>query len=169
MNTNYQIGDIVLANYLTFKEEIKIGMFLIYALDKKSFSDPYQTFSVLKISTDAGSFQLRLDSKYYKFLNHDSFINANTSQKIGVTQIKQKLGSVNSYTMSIVKKQLKHCMHGIYDELDKFIAEDHESTLVYNINPNNQNNQITGDSVISIDGQSISLQNLASLINNFKS
>lgn len=160
---NIKLGDIVLAEYLTFTKEIKIGIFLVYAIDH-TLDGNVRTFSTFKLSTTPRSFQLKLDASYYRFLNHDSYINANSTQRLCVDQIQAVLGTANSHTMSLIKKQLKNYMRQVYDELDESIEKGLKATICYSTNPNNQSLH-QNDTIVTINGKEVPLTKLMSLIN----
>lgn len=135
------IGDIILVEYRDFNNEAQLGMFFVYSKDNYYLSN-LKSFSTLKICTKPLSYQIFLDSKYYKFLNHDSYINCGCQQRFHEKQVKQILGTVNSYTLEKVQVQLNQFNKDVNMQLDNAISHYRRLTKSYSVNQNNkyQNN-----------------------------
>ena len=156
------VGDIVVAQYLDFNNEIKKGMFLVYSVRYKGKDDLYD-LSVLKISTHARHFQVKLSSNVFKFLHYDSYINCVDSQIISTSQVCSVLGMVSSKLMIVIKNQLKNAMRDSYEQIDDFINSNKLNNVSYSINPRQGALTLDGNSLM-LDGKPLTKEMLKSIL-----
>ena len=124
------IGDIILAKYLDFNGTVEDGLFLVYSKDNYWLSK-MRSFSALKVCTNPLSYQVPISKKQYPFLDHDSYINCSCQQRFkevdpeNVTEFTKisKLGSVNSYTLDKVRKQLRNFNKDVDEQLQTAIEQ----------------------------------------------
>lgn len=114
------IGDVVLVDYLDFDNEMTTGLFLVYSVDNYWLST-LKSFSAIKICSKPQSFQVKLDQKQFKFLDHTSYANCICQHKFREDQIKSTLGVVNTFILNCIKKQLTNMNKDIDEQLDTTI------------------------------------------------
>lgn len=158
---NVNVGDVVVARYLDFEGEIRLGMFLVFAMRPKATPEQCH-LSVLKISTHARSFQVSLSSSVYRFLHYDSFVNCVDTHILSVSQVTQVLGNISMQTMMLVKKQLKNAMSSCYDQMDDFIM--HGRPAVSNIDNKHRGGLMLEGSTLMVDGKPLTKEMLRSIL-----
>lgn len=156
------VGDIVLADYLDFSNEIKRGMFLVYSTRYKGQEDLYD-LSVIKISTHSRNFQVMLKSDVLRFLHYDSYINCTDTHVISTSQVKFILGAITSNTMMIVKRQLKNAMRSSYEQIDKYIESGMSRPSSYSENPRRGGLTLDGNTLM-LDGKPLTKEILKSIL-----
>lgn len=135
------VGDIILAQYLDFNNEIKTGMFLVYFHDCDILSGS-QSFNTLKVCTKPNLFQVKLDSNFFKFLTYDSYVSCTCQQRFHESQVLNILGRVTSRTMQTIETQLKQFNKEIDKQIEAFSERQNTlHSISYSNNPHNVNNK----------------------------
>lgn len=163
-NNQVNVGDIITARYLDFAGNMQTGLFLVYSTDKETLGNKGSSaFNTLKISSEPDSFQVLLEMKYYQFLNHDSWVNCNTNQRLHQGQVKQVLGRVSGYTLQLIKNQMKHFNQVVFDDMDKYIASNKYADN-YSINPNRGALRLDRHNNLRANGETLTLDSLSDMV-----
>lgn len=115
--TEVHVGDIIRATYYKFDGTVdENGLFLVYSLDNywvKNFSG----FSAIKLCTKPEIYQVKLLQKQFPYLDHDSYINCNCTQRLSIDQVNSILGMVDGKVLYCVGKQLDNLNKDIQTQL----------------------------------------------------
>lgn len=110
------VGDFVLLKYLTFNNNVELGIFFI--IYHECYDIPAsQNFVALKVSTKPSGYQIKIDEGKLHFLNKESYINCSSPHRFQEQQVLQILGRSNDYYINRVLSQLDRFHHTIEDQL----------------------------------------------------
>lgn len=110
------VGDFVLLKYLTFNNNVELGIFFI--IYHECYDIPAsQNFVALKVSTKPSGYQIKIDEGKLHFLDKESYINCSSPHRFQEQQVIQILGRSNDYYINRVLSQLDRLYHTIEDQL----------------------------------------------------
>lgn len=117
------IGDVVLIKYRTFTDELVVGIFAV--IYHETYDVVTSTnFTAIKLSTEDGCYQIKLEKKYLRFLDHDSYLNCNAQFKFREDQVLKLIGKLSPYYLNKVLQQTRNYQKKIEKQLVSSIGED---------------------------------------------
>ena len=161
--TKVSVGNIIVSRYLDFNDEVKKGLFFVYAMRPKG--DGLYDLSVIKISTKRRNFEVILKSDVFKFLHYDSYINCTDLQVVSSSQVDSVVGYVSGRLMGVIKNQLKNAMRSCYVQIDDYVNKDVTTSGAYSDNPRRGGLTLDGNTLM-LDGRPLTAETLRSILAN---
>lgn len=117
------IGDVVLARFHNFDDELVTAMFVVsyHECDDVKGST---NFEGLKISTHSRGFQIPLLQSSLPFLDHDSFLNCNRAFPLREDGVLEIVGRLNTYYLNKMLQQMYNCLDRSRSQICKLIGEE---------------------------------------------
>lgn len=116
------VGDIILAKYLDFDEEVQTAMFVVCYHECGDVRTS-NNFTAIKVSSNPQCYQIPLKTEYLKFLKHDSFLNCNMMFRFREDQVIKIVGRFTPYYLNKLLQQTSNYFNRMRLQITEMIGE----------------------------------------------
>ncbi len=116
------VGDIVLAVYRDFNQELKKAYFVVCY--HECYDIPTSTnFTAIKISSEERGYGILLQPEYLPFLSHNSYLNCNIQFTFRESEVLKVMGHLTPYYLNKLLQQTKNYNNKMSKQITEMIGE----------------------------------------------
>lgn len=117
-------GNVVLVNIINFKDEPQAAMYVVLECDcDLKGLESSDRFTAVKISSNAGLYQVPLSADRLPFLEHDSYINCDSVCRFTNDQAYRIIGTITPYYMNRLLSQTSNYFLSIQEAMVNSIPD----------------------------------------------